>query len=121
MLNRTTRLWICSLILSLLGQLAWATSMPVLTDSVEATAHAHNAHEAASASASQTLDHCDSAQGKNDHGPATGHACCPLLGLEPVTALRVGMTPQPLYGPAAAREPHSEVVDAIFKPPKTSI
>lgn len=117
--RRPLRLWICALILSLLGQLAWAASMPIFTDNAAAAPMAHSAHEAAAAS--HAVDHCDTAPGLGDHGPATGHACCPLLGLEPVSALRVAIPPHPPYGPTVARQPHGDVVDAIFKPPKTRL
>ena len=116
------RLWICALILSLLGQLVWAASMPVLTDSAAAAPMAHSAHEVAPASHTPTLDeHCDATSGSSDHGHTTGHACCPLLGLEPVTMLRVAIAPHPPYEPAIAHQPLGEVIDAIFKPPKTRL
>ena len=120
--SRPPRLWICVLVLSLLGQLAWAASMPVFTDAVATAPIAHSAHAVASASHAQALDeHCDAAPGSSERGPASGHACCPLLGLEPVTAVRMAIAPHPSYGPAIARQPTGGVIDAIFKPPKTRL
>lgn len=116
---RLSRLWIGALILSLLGQLAWAASMPVLTDRAAAATPTHAAHTPAAAASSSDVAHCDPAPGSGDHGPAAGHACCPLLGLAPVTTLRVAIAPHPSYGPAVARALNGDTVDAIFKPPKT--
>ena len=118
MLSRTTRLWICSLILAVLGQLGWAAAMPLAS---EAPGQATATHADMARSAHPGHEHCDPTPSSGEQALPFGHACCPLIGLEPSAVLGLTLAEPRVYGRAITPAPHSEVVDAIFKPPKTPL
>lgn len=122
MFHRRMHLWICTLILSLLGQLGWAAAMPLPVAATLPAPVAHATHPADKVLASDVphagADHCAPSAHSGDTSSLGGHACCPFVGLASSPAWSLPVDAPQRYGPAIADAAHDGLASAIFKPPK---